>query len=76
MQMVLPFRWSLNKVLSSNVQKVEQRHLIMIFNSTDKHITGLIDPESPSGAVTKQNSDSKLALAVNELIRKNLFEYC
>ena len=36
----------------------------------DKHITGLIDPESPSGAVTKQYSDSKLALAVNELIRK------
>ena len=36
----------------------------------NKHITGLIDPESPSGAVTKQYSDSKLALAVNELIRK------
>ena len=36
----------------------------------DKHITGLIDPELPSGAVTKQYSDSKLALAVNELIRK------
>ena len=36
----------------------------------DKHITGLIDPESPSGAVTKQYSDGKLALAVNELIRK------
>ena len=36
----------------------------------DKHITGLIDPESPSGAVTKQYSDSKLALAVNELIRE------
>ena len=36
----------------------------------DKHITGLIDPVSPSGAVTKQYSDSKLALAVNELIRK------
>ena len=36
----------------------------------DKHITGLIDPESPSGAVIKQYSDSKLALAVNELIRK------
>ena len=37
---------------------------------SDKHITGLIDPVSPSGAVTKQYSDSKLALAVNELIRK------
>ena len=36
----------------------------------DKHITGLIDPELPSGAVTKQYSDSKLALAVNELIKK------
>ena len=36
----------------------------------DKHITGLIDPLSPSGAVTKQYSDSKLALAVSELIRK------
>ena len=36
----------------------------------DKHITGLIDPVSPSGAVTKQYSDSKLALAVSELIRK------
>ena len=36
----------------------------------DKHITGLIDPVLPSGAVTKQYSDSKLALAVNELIRK------
>ena len=36
----------------------------------DKHITGLIDPESPNGAVTKQYSDSKLALAVNELIKK------
>ena len=39
----------------------------------DKHITGLIDPVSPSGAVTKQYSDSKLALAVNELIRKIYF---
>ena len=37
---------------------------------TDKHITGLIDPVSPSGAVTKQYSDGKLALAVNELIKK------
>ena len=36
----------------------------------DKHITGFIDPESSSGAVTKQYYDSKLALAVNELIRK------
>ena len=36
----------------------------------DKHITGLIDPETPNGAVTKQYSDSKLALAVKELIRK------
>ena len=36
----------------------------------DKHITGPIDPESPSGAVTKQYSDDKLALAVNELIKK------
>ena len=36
----------------------------------DKHITGLIDPVLPSGAVTKQYSDSKPALAVNELIRK------
>ena len=36
----------------------------------DKHITGLIDPVSPCGAVTKQYSDAKLALAVNELIRK------
>ena len=37
---------------------------------SDKHITGLIDPVSPSGAVTKQYCDAKLALAVNELIRK------
>ena len=37
---------------------------------SDKHITGLIDPVLPSGAVTKQYSDSKLALDVNELIRK------
>ena len=36
----------------------------------DKHITGLIDPESSSSAITKQYSDSKLALAVNELTRK------
>ena len=36
----------------------------------DKHITGLIDPILLSGAVTKQYSDSKLALAVNELINK------
>ena len=35
----------------------------------DNHITGLIDPVISSGAVTKQYSDSKLALAVNELIR-------
>ena len=35
-----------------------------------KHITGLIDPVLPSGAVTKQYSDGKLALAVNELIKK------
>ena len=37
---------------------------------SDKQITGLIDPVSASGAVTKQYSDSKLALAVNELIEK------
>ena len=37
----------------------------------DKHITGLIDPVLSSGAVTKQYADAKLALAVNELIRKN-----
>ena len=43
---------------------------------SDKHITGLIDPVSASGAVTKQYSDAKLSLAVNELIRKILFEYC
>ena len=36
----------------------------------DKLITGLIDLILPSGAVTKQYSDSKLALAVNELIKK------
>ena len=36
----------------------------------EKHITGLIDPVLPSGAVFKQYSDAKLALAVNELIRK------
>ena len=36
----------------------------------DKHTTGLIDLELPSGADTKQYSDSKLALAVNELIGK------
>ena len=37
---------------------------------SDKHITGLIDPVSASGAVTKRYSDAKLALAVNDLIRK------
>ena len=37
---------------------------------SDKHITGLLDPVISSGAVTKQYSDAKLALAVNELIRK------
>ena len=37
---------------------------------TEKHITGLIDPVVPSGAVTKQYSDSKLALAVDELMKK------
>ena len=36
----------------------------------NKHITGLIDPVSPSDAVTRQYSNSKLAIAVNELIRK------
>ena len=36
----------------------------------DKQITGLIDPVLPSGAVTKQYADAKLALAVNELITK------
>ena len=36
----------------------------------DKHVTGLIDPVLPSSAVTKQYSDSKLTLAVNELLRK------
>ena len=36
----------------------------------DKRITGLIDPVIPSGAVTKKYTDSILALAVNELIRK------
>ena len=35
-----------------------------------KRITGLIDPVLPSGAVTKQYSDGKLSLAVNELIEK------
>ena len=39
---------------------------------SDKYITSLIDPVLPSGAVTKQYSDSKLALAVNELILSNL----
>ena len=39
----------------------------------DKHITGLIDPVLPSGVVTKQYSDSKLALAVNELRKKNIY---
>ena len=37
---------------------------------SDKHITGVLDPVLPSGVVTKQYSDSKLALAVNELIKK------
>ena len=37
---------------------------------SDKHITGVLDPVLPSGVVTKQYSDGKLALAVNELIRK------
>ena len=41
---------------------------------SDKHITGLIDPVVPSGAVTKQHSEGEIALAVNELMKK-LFEY-
>ena len=57
-------------VSSLNVQRVVQRRFDHDIELNDKHITGLIDPESPSGAVTKQYSDSKLALAVNELIRK------
>ena len=36
----------------------------------DKHITSLIDPALPGDAVTKHYFDSKLALAVNELITK------
>ena len=42
-------------------------HVIQFDNN---HITGLTDPELPSGAVTKQYSDGKLALAVNELLKK------
>ena len=38
---------------------------------SDKHITGVLDPVLPSGVVTKQYSDGKLSLAVNELIKKN-----
>ena len=37
---------------------------------SDKHITGVLDPVLPSGVVTEQYSDGKLALAVNELIKK------
>ena len=36
----------------------------------NKHVTGLNDPVSSSDAVNKEYADSKLALAVNELIRK------
>ena len=36
----------------------------------NKHVTGLNDPVSSSDAVSKAYSDSKLALAVNDLIRK------
>ena len=42
----------------------------MILNSIGKHITGIIDPVLASGAETKQYSDSKISLAVNDLIRK------
>ena len=56
--------------MSSNVQRVVQLRFDHNIELSDKHITSLIDPVSPSGAVTKQYSDAKLALAVNELIRK------
>ena len=36
----------------------------------NKHVTGLNGPVSSSDAVNKEYADSKLALAVNELIRK------
>ena len=36
----------------------------------NKHVSGLNDPVSSSDAVNKEYADSKLALAVNELIRK------
>ena len=36
----------------------------------NKHVSGLYDPVSSSVAVNKEYADSKLALAVNELIRK------
>ena len=40
----------------------------IVFNN--KHLTGLNDPVSSSDAVNKEYAESKLALAVNELIRK------
>ena len=39
----------------------------------NKHVTGLNDPVSSSDAVNKEYADSKLASAVNELIRKIYF---
>ena len=36
----------------------------------NKHVTGLNDPVSSSDAVNKEYADSKLAISVNELIRK------
>ena len=44
-------------------------HDIVLYN---KHVSGLNDPVSSSDAVNKEYADSKLALAVNELIRKNI----
>ena len=56
----------LNKVLSSNVQRVYYD-----IELNDKQVIRQIYPVLPSGAVTKHYFDSKLALAVNKLIRKN-----
>ena len=51
--------------ISGRITKFD--HDIVLNN---KHLTGLDDPVASSDAVNKEYVDSKLALAVNELIRK------
>ena len=57
-------------VLRSNVPQIGQPRLITILNSVINTSRVYMDPVLPSGIVTKNYPDSKLALAVNELDKK------